>query len=71
LIDGRHNHLYVPELQWSVSGSIGLNFKLLGHSYIFAESGISYYFDDKNAVNTIRDDKPLNFNLQLGIRLNY
>jgi hypothetical protein len=70
-IDGKHNYLAVPELQWSASGSIGLNYKLIDHFHLFAEPGVSYYFDDKSVIKTIRDDKPFNFNLQLGIRLNY
>jgi hypothetical protein len=70
-INNTKEKLDVPELQWSISGSIGLSYKLIDHLYLFAEPGIGYYFDDKSAVTTIRDDKPTNFNLLMGVRLSY
>lgn len=61
----------IPELQWSVSASIGVNYNLSKHFGLFIEPGISYYFDDGNDINTIRDAMPLNYNFQGGIRLSY
>lgn len=57
-------------LQWSVSGAIGINYKLNNTFGIFIEPGIGYYFDDGVGVPTIRRDRPLNFNLQVGLRIN-
>lgn len=59
----------VPELQWSIGGNVGISYEMIQNLSLFAEPGINYYFDDKNEIPTIRKDKPLNFNLQLGIRL--
>jgi hypothetical protein len=70
-INNTNSHLDIPEVQWSVAGSVGVSYKLINHLSIFAEPGVGHYFDDKSAINTIRDDKPTNFNLQLGIRLSY
>jgi hypothetical protein len=64
-------NLSIPELQWSVSGSIGINYHIRKSWGIFAEPGIGYYFDDKSNVMTIRKDKPFNFNLQGGLRFFY
>ena len=61
--------LKVSELQWSLSGNVGLNYKLTDHFNLFAEPGIGYYFDDKSGIETIRKDKPWNFGVQVGIRL--
>ena len=61
--------LDIPELQWSLSGNIGLNYKLVEHFDLFVEPGIGYYFDDKSGIETIRKDKPWNLGLQVGVRL--
>ena len=61
--------LKMPELQWSLSGNVGLNYKLTNHFNLFAEPGIGYYFDDKSGIETIRKDKPWNLGIQVGIRL--
>ena len=63
--------LKVSELQWSLSGNVGLNYKLVDHFNLFAEPGIGYYFDDKSGIKTVRKDNPWNLNIQVGIRLTY
>ena len=63
------NKLSIPELQWSVGGNIGVSYQILKQLNLFAEPGINYYFDDGGKTPTIRKDKPLNINLQLGLRL--
>lgn len=55
-------------LQMSVNASIGLQFDILHNIGIYAEPGISYYFDDKSSLNTIYKEKNLNFNLNVGLR---
>ena len=57
-------------LQFSATGAIGAEFKVDKRFSIFAEPGLSYYFDNKSNMATIYQDKPLNFNLNIGIRLN-
>ena len=61
----RTNHL-----QWSVGASAGLEVKLVKPISLFAEPGVVYYFDDGTNIPTIRKAKPLNFNLQIGLRFN-
>ncbi len=63
--------LDIPELQWSLSGGAGLNYRLAGQWALFAEPGVAYYFDDHSDVMTIRKDKPWNFNIQAGVRVTY
>ena len=69
--DGESKTLDIPELQWSLSGHVGINYKLINHLGVFLEPGLGYYFDDGSKVETIRKDSPLNFNIQAGIRLTY
>lgn len=57
------------KLQWSVNGAIGVSYKLTNNLGLFAEPGVSYFFDDgsKN-IPSIRKEHPLNFNFQVGFR---
>ncbi len=65
------NRINISELQWSLSGSVGVNYRLIDHLGLFIEPGVGYYFDDESEVMTIRKDSPFNLTLQVGIRLTY
>lgn len=58
-------------MQWSVNASLGAQYRVINPLSIFIEPGISYYFDDGTSIETIYKDKPLNFNLNLGIRVTF
>lgn len=62
-------NLYKKPFQWSLNASAGLQFDITKEVGLYAEPGLSYYFDDHTAIQTIYKDKPLNFNLHLGLRL--
>ena len=64
-------NLNVKELQYSLTGSVGINVPLTGHLGLFVEPGVAYYFKDGSDVVTIRKDRPFNLNLQGGLRLSY
>ena len=55
-------------MQWSANASLGVQCNLVNSMSIFVEPGISYYFNDGTNIQTIYKEKPLNFNLNLGIR---
>ena len=61
----------VDPLQLSVMGAVGAQYNLSRRVGIYVEPGISYYFDDGDAVETIRKEHPGTFTLQAGIRLTY
>jgi hypothetical protein len=61
----------IKPLQFSLSGGIGGQFNITNHIGIYMEPGISYFFDDRSDVETIRKETPANFNLQGGIRFTY
>lgn len=65
------NDLNVSELQWSLMGNVGLNYRLVKNIGLFVEPGMQYFFDDKSGVQTIRKDKPFNLGIQAGFRLIY
>lgn len=55
--------------QLSANVSAGIQYDLTRTVGVYAEPGASYYFDDGSSLNTIYKEKPMNFNLNLGIRL--
>ncbi len=61
----------VKPLQWSVSTSVGLQFNISSITSIYAEPGIHYYFSNNSSIKTIYQDRPLNFNLNLGLRFTF
>lgn len=54
--------------QLSVNAALGAQFDVLRNVGVYVEPGVSYYFDDRSPLSTIYKEKPLNFNLNIGIR---
>ncbi len=61
----------VPEraVQLSVSGALGLRYRLTRVASIFVEPGVSYYIDNHSAVSNSYKEHPLNFDLKLGVSI--
>lgn len=67
---GNHSEdIEIDRLQWSVSCAAGFQYNFMKNLGVYVEPGVGYYFDDGCDVLTIYKDKPLNFNLQVGLRL--
>lgn len=58
-------------MQWSVNAAAGIQLNIVNSLSLYAEPGISYYFNDGSAIQTIYKEKPLNFNLNFGIRFTF
>ena len=54
--------------QLSVNAALGAQFDVLRNVGVYVEPGVSYYFDDRSPLSTIYKEKPLNFNLNMGVR---
>ena len=67
---GSENETVKP-LQLSVMGAVGAQYNVSDKVGLYAEPGVSYFFDDGSDVQTIRKENPCNFTLQAGIRLTY
>lgn len=63
--------LKINSLQWSVNVATGVQYNFSSLIGVYAEPGISYYFDNNSPVETIYKDKPLNFNLNVGVRFTF
>lgn len=55
--------------QWSVNAAAGVQYNFTPLIGVYVEPGLGYYFDNHSDVTTIYKDKPVNFNLSLGLRL--
>ena len=58
------------ELQWSATIGAGIQYAITRSIGIYAEPGISYYFDNGSRHETFYTTRPLNFNIEACIRLN-
>lgn len=61
----------IHENQWqfSLNAAAGVQFCMTDELGIYVEPGISYYIDNGSNLNSIYKDRPLNFNLNIGLRL--
>lgn len=58
-------------LQWSVEGGLGLQYHITPSLSIYAEPSVRYYFNPNSEIKTIRQEKPFEFTLPIGLRLNW
>jgi len=65
-----HRTISAP-LQWSIEGGVGLQYHITPSFSIYAEPSFRYYFNPGAEIKTIRLDKPFEFTIPIGIRLNW
>ncbi len=58
-------------LQWSVNATAGIQYNITSMLGVYIEPGAGYYFDSHSNLRTIYSDKPLNLNLNFGLRLTF
>ena len=66
--DSARKNLSVKPLLWSLNASAGLQANLTKNIGLYVEPGLSYHFDDRSDVQTIYNDRPLDFMLTFGAR---
>jgi hypothetical protein len=59
------------QLQWSINSAVGLEYRISDNFGIYAEPGVAYYFKNSSEIETIYKERPFNFNLKLGLRINF
>lgn len=57
-------------LQFSVNAGLGIKWNITDQINLFAEPGVSYYFNNHSGVENSYKDKPFNFDLKIGLRFN-
>lgn len=63
-------HINAP-LQWSVEGGLGIQYHFIPSFSIYAEPSFRYYFNTGSDIKTIRQDKPFEFTIPIGLRLTW
>lgn len=67
---GVDQHLDKDRMQWSASGALGIQYDIIPQLGLYAEPGVRYYIDNGSRIQNFFKDKPTNFSLQVGLRLN-
>ena len=65
------HEISVRELQWSVNAAVGAEFNFTPLIGIFAEPGVSWFFDNGSQIETIYQDRLFNFNFRVGLRFSF
>ena len=55
--------------QFSLNGALGVDYHLSERVSLYGEPGLGYYFNNGSSIPTIYKDRPLNFNLCFGFRI--
>ncbi|MCR5130293.1 MAG: outer membrane beta-barrel protein [Prevotella sp.] len=61
----------IRPLQFSLSCGAGAEYNINQNFSLYAEPGLTYYFDNHSQIPTFYQDKPFGFNLNLGVRVNF
>lgn len=54
--------------QWSINGSLGLQYGIIPQLSLYAEPGVKHYFNNNSKIDNIFKDKSTQFNIELGLR---
>ncbi|MCR5312774.1 MAG: outer membrane beta-barrel protein [Bacteroidaceae bacterium] len=57
-----------PKIMFSTNASLGIEYKVNKQTYIFAEPGYVYYFDNSSELHSAFTEHPNNFSLSVGLR---
>ena len=55
-------------LQWSLTGAVGLQYPIIPHLALYGEAGARWYIDNNSSIDTYFKQHPLSPNLQVGFR---
>lgn len=66
-----HKDVREKPWQYSVNAAAGMQLNLSSVVGLYVEPGVNYYFDNGSSVSNIYKEKPLNFNLEFGLRFSF
>ena len=70
-VSSERRSISVAPLQWSVAAAAGLQYDLSPRTGLYIEPGVGYYFDNGSETETAYSRRPLNFNLNMGVRISF
>lgn len=68
--EGTSQQLPKDRMQWSLNGSLGLQYDIVPQVGLYAEPSLNWYPDNGSAIQNYFKDKHLSLGLQVGLRLN-
>jgi hypothetical protein len=68
LIHSKSKQTMVKPLQWLTNAAAGAQFNLTPFMALYAEPSITYRFDNGTKIETLYNERPLDFNLSVGLR---
>lgn len=68
--DSEHEKLTEKRPQWSVKAAVGGAYHFTPSLSLYAEPGLTHYFDNHSSVVNVYKDRPTSFSLNIGLRFN-
>lgn len=68
--DKDDNSVSDKRLQWSAQAAAGVEYDITPSLGLYLEPGVTHHFDNHSSVENIYKDKPWNFSLNFGFRIN-
>lgn len=68
LLSETNESIRMTEPYWSVNAKAGISYPLVKFVSLYVEAGADYYFKNNSDIETIRTEKPANFDFQFGLR---
>ncbi|HAC20602.1 MAG TPA: hypothetical protein DCF91_00725 [Porphyromonadaceae bacterium] len=68
LLSETNEGIRMTEPYWSVNAKAGISYPLVKFASLYVEAGADYYFKNNSDIETIRTEKPANFDFQFGLR---
>ena len=68
-MEGMESNLKKDRLLFAVQGGAGVQVNCLPWLAVYAEPGVAYYIDNGSSADNVFKSKPLNINLQTGVRI--
>lgn len=66
--NSQRSDVNVKELQWSINAAAGAQFNLWPAVAIYAEPSVGYRFANGTKIETLYNERPLDFSLNIGLR---
>lgn len=70
-VDSRKEDILERQLQWSLNAAAGAEFRFIPSMGLYAEPGVSWFIDNGSPIETVYKSRPVNFNLELGLRVHF
>ena len=71
VVSREKNSLKIDPLLYTLTAAVGIQWNFAGQCGLYAEPGIGYHIPPHTEIQTIYQEKPVNFNLEIGLRFTF